>query len=291
MAADDDFYDLAVRFPLAALHLAGLRPTGDYEADSVEVKVARRIDGVFRPSSAGDPVVIAEMLGYGYPDAEWNLLEKVILYQKKDPAARRRIVPVIYYTTAKLAAKARVVELWEPGLLEFAPRRLVLPDLRPDALEEVGGDALVALPLTGSAQEVRARLPKWRDAVLAAQRDPERRVLAEDLFLRFAAQRLDTMDVAELFSAKEETVEDTATGRALIAKGVVQGELRLVTRLLERRLGVRAAELAPRLAACDAGTLERVHDLLVDPGALDLEAELDALLPEEARRGGRSADA
>lgn len=156
----------------------------------------------------------------------------------------------------------------------------MLPDLDPALLLEAGGPALVALPLVGPEERVRANARGWLQAVRAQATDEQTRQHATDLFTRFLAWRLDTMDVKDLLATGEEDVmKETATGRALLAEGRAEGEARGETRgrrrmillVLETRLGAVPSWVSERLEKeHDLGRLEQLMK-----AAMHVESEAD----------------
>ena len=81
MARDEEFHELATRFPEAALLLAGLPAKGGYRARSIELKSSsRRVDVVLEPLGEGDPVVLLEWQRRRDQRIEQNLLKKVVDY-------------------------------------------------------------------------------------------------------------------------------------------------------------------------------------------------------------------
>lgn len=75
MARDEDFYELALRFPEAVLALLGLDGRG-YRARALELKqTSRRLDAVFLPRADEGPHVLVEMQRRRDPWVLRNLLK------------------------------------------------------------------------------------------------------------------------------------------------------------------------------------------------------------------------
>jgi flagellar biosynthesis/type III secretory pathway protein FliH len=78
---------------------------------------------------------------------------------------------------------------------------------------------VVAFPLLGSREEVEREAVAWFDEIDAVAEDPVERARFEEVFLRLLTRRLTDLDVGALFERGGRQVEDTETGRRLLAKG------------------------------------------------------------------------
>lgn len=280
MSLDTDFYELVARQPHLGLLLAGISPAGPYRVDSLEVKRARRIDCVFDPLEPGaGPRVYLELQGRHDPGVERRFLEEVVMHCVKEDRFEDVEVRLLYTDRRLLeAAMPADVRHGDRVAVRFSPIRVVLAEVPPARLLERGGSALAALPLTGTTDEVLRSARSWQDA-LAATTDLSMRERAQaiSLFGRLLASRLVTMDVQGLLRDGGRIMEDTATGQALIEKGIEKARREDVARILEERLGPLPAAVSQRLA--EVRSLEALSALLVEAVRVASFEEFSRRLP------------
>ena len=277
MGLDEDFHHLATDFPEALLALLS-GPLGmPYRGSSPELKAStRRVDAVLEPEGHDGPSYVVELYAYHHDDALRNLLEKLVGYCRQT-GRWGQVEAALIFTRASFAEGLLPVDVELSTTLRFAPMCLVLPDVSPEALLEAAGSqawvALVALPLIGSEAQVIEYSRSWLDQ-LRAVAPPGQRPEAVELFLRLLAARLSgKLDVRNLLG--EDVMEDTLTGKGLIATG----ERRVVVRLLQRRLGDAAAPFVSKVESATEAQLEATADLIVDKSDdTALMAALDELL-------------
>lgn len=272
MARDDEFHELAVRFPEAVLALLGRRPRGPYRATSVELKrTSRRIDILLEPERDDEPLWIVEMQRRTDRLAEQTLLRKAVELADRRPDARERIEAVIVYPRAQTAAASRSAAIGRGGrLVRFAPRRVVLSGVGPGAILRRGGVALAALPLVGSRQDVLDDAPRWAERIRREPGlPPARRRSALEVFERLLADRLDMMDVTQLLGGTV-AFRDTATGKAMMREAAREAareatkrtarkaRSELLSAQLTAILGPLEPEVAARLVRADVATLDRI---------------------------------
>lgn len=291
MAYDDDVHELATRFPEGVLALLGLRPRGKYRVEALEVKARRRPDLVFTPERPDEPRVYVEWQAYVDPAIERRLLEEVVIHcVQTDTFAP--VVAAIVYTAPQHRAAALSADIGGStgDVVCFTPLRVVLPELRPDDLLAVGGQALIALPLVGAEDRVKTDARAWLREVRSGAATDAERARATDLFVRLMAWRLSTMDLKHVLG-EEDVVRETATGRALLAEGEARGEAtgeargeargraaerrRTVLLALELRLGTVPPWVAPRLE--EEQNLDHLDALIEAARRIESEAELTGL--------------
>ena len=151
---------------------------------------------------------------------------------------------------------------------------MVLPGVAPEVLLEQGLEAWALLPLVGSEERVIEDGADWYLALRErARATGDTKVL--ELFLRFLSARLrDSLDVTEVLG--EDVMEDTLTGKRLIAKGILE----VVELQLHDRLGELATSYRARLKAAPATQLKDLAHLLADRSLDDegLVAGLEQIL-------------
>ena len=285
MGLDEDFHQLAVDYPEALLALLGAPdPGGPYRGLSPELKAStRRIDVVLEPEAHQGPSYVVELYGYRNDDALRNLLEKHVGYCRQT-GRWGRVEAALLFTEPKHAEGLLPVNVDLDTRLYFQPLLLTLPEVAPEALLEQDLEAWVLLPLVGPTERVLKEAGEWfRGLRERAAATGDGNVV--ELFLRFLAARLgDTLDVSELLG--DDVMEDTLTGRRLLAKGKAEGkaegERGLVARLLQIRLGAAAAAYVDRLGSASQETVEalaeRIADRKLDDD--DLVAALERLLAD-----------
>ena len=261
MGLDEDFHQLAVDYPEALLVLLGAAdPGGPYRGLSPELKSStRRIDVVLEPEAHEGPSYVVELYGYRNDDALRNLLEKHVGYCRQT-GRWGQVEAALLFTELKHAEGLLPVNVDLDTRLHFQPLLLALPEVAPEALLEQDLEAWVLLPLVGPAERVLQEAEEWfRDLRERAVATGDSRVA--ELFLRFLAARFgDTLDVSELMG--EDVMEDTLTGRRLLA----EGERRVVARLLQMRLGQDAAPYLQRLESATEAQLLAVSELIGSSG-------------------------
>lgn len=266
MSFDEDFYELATRFPRAALALAGIVSDCEYRTEAVEVERTRRIDVLFQPAEPGaGPTVYLEFQARHDPEIERNLLEKVVLHSVKERSFED-VLAVILYTEGRLRRSALPADIGPSAapVVRFEPLRVVLDECSPALLEAEGPIGWIVLPLVGRAEEVAARAGEWHERLQhAPELADEQRRSAVELFVRLLADRLGNMDVSELLARGERAMEDTVTGQRLIERGIERGIERerreSVIRVLGARFGAVPAEVVARLGELrDLEALERL---------------------------------
>lgn len=293
MAYDEDVHELATRFPIGVLSLVGVRPRGSYRVEAVEVKARRRLDLVFTPEDPRDPRVYLEWQGWRDPELERRMLEELVIHCVRT-GTFAPVVAAIVYTAPETRAAALPADIGHPGgdVVRFTPVRVVLPEIAPEALLAAGGAALVALPLVGPEERVRADAHAWFQTVRSQAPTASERASATDLFVRLLSWRLGTMDVKQLLTGEEDAMKETATGRALLAEGRAEGHAkgftegrekgraeerrRTVLLVLELRLGAVPGWVGPRLE--QEHDLERLEALLEGARQVTSEADVRALL-------------
>ena len=277
MGLDEDFYELATRFPEVALTLAGIEAKGPYTAEAVEVKRSRRGDLLLRPQEDGDgPRVYLELQAYVDPGIERRFLEEVVMHCVKD-GRFSDVRAVVFYTELRYRTAALSADVCDGDrvLVRFEPTRVVLEQLSFDAFERMGGAALALLPLVGPRAGVEEGARRWHRAL---KTDPglemPQRQDSLELFLRLLADRLGTMDVEALLGEGEHVVEHTVTGQRLIERGLERGlkqgleqgiergrdEARRldVLKILDARFGPPPGHVVDRVNASAAQELERL---------------------------------
>lgn len=280
MSLDTDFYELVAKQPHLGLLLAGLEPTATYRVESLEVKRARRIDCVFDPLERGaGPRVYLELQGRHDPGVERRFLEEVVMHCVKEDRFDDVEVRLLYTERRLLeAAMPANVRNGDRVAIHFRPVRVVLADLPPERLLERGGSALAALPLTGTTDEVLRSARGWHEVLAVTSDLTEReRAQAISLFGRLLANRLVTMDVQGLLRDGGRIMEDTATGQALIEKGIEKARREDVVRILEERLGPVPATVVRRLS--EVRSLDALSALLVEAVRADSLDEFSRRLP------------
>lgn len=184
----------------------------------------------------------------------------------------RPVEAIVVYAQEVFRAAALPADIGraERDVIAFRPRRIVLPELTSEALEAHDGAALIALPLVGDEREVERRAGEWLRSLQQAPLEPAQRQQALELFVRFLAHRLGTIDLERLLGEGAQVVEHTATGQALIAKGIEQGIVRTIRRVLERRFGSVAPDTLARLEAVhDVARLEQLAEQAAVAGKID----------------------
>ncbi|MCW8141837.1 MAG: DUF2887 domain-containing protein [Planctomycetota bacterium] len=273
MAYDPDMHALATRYPDAVLALLGWTARGSYVAEAIDVKRSEhRIDLVFLPGDPRDPTIYVEWQMYPAEDVERGLLAEVTEHCYQTGRFEPVEVAIVYPDRpTRDRALAADVGHERRRVIAFAPRRVVLAEVAPEALLSAGGAALVALPLVGPEERVRGRAREWLDLACAAAQDREGAEQTKDLFLKLLAWRLGTMILEEL-EGLEGVMEETATGRALLARGRAEGEARgeargraeecrrAIALVVASRFGAAPGWLAERLAGED--DLARLEELL-----------------------------
>jgi hypothetical protein len=171
--------------------------------------------------------------------------------------------------------------------LSFSPQRIVLTDLDPArVLAKAGKRALLVLPLLGTEAQVQASAQDWLRRLRAATERRAERARVEDLFARLVAWRLGTIDV---LSELEEVMDitETATGRALIARGVAKGRAEGVAEGVAKGVARGRAEECRRAIAVVVGArLGRVPAWL--PASLEAVTRLTEL--ERVLRGAANVE-
>lgn len=249
MPRDEDFHELATRFPEVALAAAGIvAAPGDYRVASLELKKsALRVDLAFLPRRRGLPYVLGEVQRRRDRDVERTALRKAVNFVHEHPAARGRARVVIVYARRALARRVHGADIGprDDLTVAFSPRRVVLPDLRPEPLERRGGAARILLPLVGTEREVLERATEWERALRENRSfvSEEERWRAHDLFLRMLMERLRRLVVEKLLP-EEAMIERTATGRSLIRRGMRKGLKKGLEKGLEK--GIRKGRVEGR---------------------------------------------
>lgn len=294
MADDPELYELAVKFPEAALALVGIHPTVRYRGEAIEVKATSgRFDAVLTPDEppelegvllepvdpdAQAPRVFLEFQNRHDRDCELRWACKLIILRSQTPRDRRGRVRffALYGDQSLLDAACGGADMGddEDEVLRFSPTRLLFSDIDPALLEAAGWAARVALPLVGTIEEVQRNAARWhRELTADTSREPEDRVKAADLFVRFLSGRLGDRDVYALLRSEEDVVafEDTATGRGLIARTQVKEARAAILDVLDARGVEISEEFKARLAKeTDLDKLRRMHRAAVGIGP-DLE--------------------
>ena len=275
MGLDEDFHQLATEYPEALLALLGAGgPSGPYRGLSQELKAStRRIDVVLEPEAHDGPSYVVELYGYRNDDALRNLLEKHVGYCRQT-GRWGRVEAALLFTEPKHADGLLPVDVELGTRLRFQPLLLALPDVAPEDLMDQGLEAWALLPLVGPEERVLNEAASWfRDLRERAATGGDSKVV--ELFLRFLSARLrGTLDVKDVLG--EDVMEDTLTGRNLLAKG----ERRIVVRQVQIRLGDRAAPYVARLESATLETLETIAEHIADRKLDDddLVAVLEQLL-------------
>jgi len=198
------------------------------------------------------------------------------------------VVAVVVYTAPDCRAAALPADVTHAAndVVRFSPSRVVLTELDPATLLAAGGSALVALPLVGSEEQVKSGARSWLREV-KQQASGHDRARVTDLFLRLLSWRLDIMDLSEFLDDPEESVENTATGKALLAKGEARGEARgeakgraaegrrAIALVLTTRLAALPSWVVPRLE--QEHDLERLEAILVAATRVSVESDLEGL--------------
>jgi hypothetical protein len=289
MSNDIDIHELAKLCPEALLALIGVRHRGPYKVESVEVKATqRRLDLLFTPEDPQDPRIYMEWSARSDSTVERRLLEEIVVHALQT-GAYSPVLAVVVYTKPEWRAAALAADVFHGAgdVVRFSPVRVVLTELEPDELLAAGGTALIALPLVGSPEQVKSGAREWLREVKRQVPDEER-PRAVDLFVRLLAWRLDIMDL-QAFLDPEESVENTATGQALLAKGEAKGEARGEARgraierrraillVLELRLGTVPARIGERLEKID--DLDLLDAVLERAKGVTVGSNLEDLLP------------
>lgn len=261
MADDHELYELAKRFPAAVLALLGLPTDVPYRGEALEVKATSgRFDAVLTPeqppalvlspvdraAAPRAPRIFVEFQNRHDGEAELRwALKLVALVSHTPPEERGPVRFVAVYGQQRFLDAARGgADLGDDDeqVLAFTPRRLLLSDVDPARLEAAGWVGRIVLPLVGTEVDVQRNAGRWaRDLQDDGARTTEERDKAIDLFLRFLSGRLGDVNMDAVLRSEGIVVEDTATGRALIAHGEARGEAR--GRVLGEVIGLRRAIL------------------------------------------------
>ena len=281
MGLDEDFHQLAVDYPEALLALLGAAdPGAGYRGLSPEIKAStRRIDVVLEPEAHDGPSYVVELYGYRNDDALRNLLEKHVGYCRQT-GRWAQVEAALLFTEPEFAEGLLPVDVELDTRLLFRPMLMVLPDVAPESLLDQDLQVWALLPLVGSEDRVANDAASWfEDLRERAEASGDSKVV--ELFLRFLSTRLrDRLDVDDLMGG--EVMEDTLTGRNLLAKGERREARRLVTRLVQIRLGDGAAPYLARLESASQETLETIAERIADRNLDDddLVAALEELLTD-----------
>jgi len=274
MKNDALFYEFFSSDPALVFALLGEPSVSGYCFDAVEMKEAAfRMDGLLLPPANRPdlPIIVAEVQFQEEETLYSGAFCEVLQYVHRHPEVQQWRLLFVFGSRGLEPERTKP---FEPLLNSSWVRQIYLDELGDlDAIAP--GLGLLKLTLA-----TREQLPEQARQVLArADRDPE--LSAEviiGLVLRLMGQRFTALSLREIEQMLRITEADMQTQlfKDIKALGQLEGELSMVLRLLEHRLGTLPAEARSRVESLDLEHLEALGIALLDFGAIaDLETWLD----------------
>jgi len=287
MKTDPLFYELFQAAPQTFFELLQITPSCPYRFESITVKASeRRMDGVFEPTVAGQPVYFLEV--QAFPD--------VTIYF-------RQVHEVMVFFTQRphlINEEWQGVVLWldksdDPGfgtlkLLARKPKpRLQSLDLIA-LLRQLPEDSLalnVLRPLLATNErEVRQHVVQWVKHIRqtpALDTDTEERLLS--VLSQLIEQKFKRLTYKEL----SEMLRLTPLRETTSVQEVLQEEhVTILTRLIQKKFTLApemSAAINAKLQQLDLPTLRTLLDLIFDLASVEqLESWIGSKLPQKGRK-------
>ncbi len=264
MKTDALIYQLFQFDPQSLCTLAQLDVDAVYDFHSITLKnTEKRLDGFFQSEDITAPNIFFESQGYPDPKIYWRLFREITMYYELYDDPRPFVAVVLFLDPAD-----------DPGAPPiFSSDRVIRLNLA-DCLAMLEGRAgpwTVLKPLLLAHQsELPEEAKHWKKEIQGLNLPEHKEQNLIELLVYAVTQRFSDLTAEEILTMAQLTpLSETRSVRELTQRALNQGELQILTRLLEQRFGALSSSLQAKLSQASHDELEAWSLQLLDANSLD----------------------
>jgi predicted transposase YdaD len=282
MKTDTLFYELFQTAPQTFFELLQMTPDCSYQFESITVKASeKRIDGVFTPATAGQPIYFLEVQGFPDDVIYFRTMREVATYLEQRPALKDNEwqATVLWlnksddpgFGTLRLLARKPKPRLLTLDLIELL-RKLPETSLTLNVLRPL---------LVNNEREVRENVVQW---VTNIRQTPDLDANTEEKLITVMSQLIEQKFRRLTYEEISKMIRLTPLAETISGQGLIKDErVALLTRLIRRKFFLSdelMESITHELKQLDLTALNELVDQILDINTVEeLETWIAAHTP------------